>query len=106
MITYNVEDVKLPTIKKRETTRWIKKVAATYGRKVGEIGYMFVNDEKILEVNNEYYFRLLRRRYSKWRHCNIARYSTNQCRKVWKNLRRRTLSSHNSRHTPPLWYQR
>ena len=54
MITYNAEDVKLPTIKKRETTRWIKKVAATYGRKVGEIGYIFVNDEKILEVNNEY----------------------------------------------------
>lgn len=54
MITYNAEDVKLPTIKKRETTRWIKKVATTYGRKVGEIGYMFVNDEKILEVNNEY----------------------------------------------------
>ncbi len=54
MITYNAEDVKLPTIKKRETTRWIKKVAATYGRKVDEIGYMFVNDEKILEVNNEY----------------------------------------------------
>lgn len=54
MITYNAEDVKLPTIKKRETTRWIKKVAATYGRKVGEIGYMFVNDEKMLEVNNEY----------------------------------------------------
>ena len=54
MITYNAEDVKIPTIKKRETTRWIKKVAATYGRKVGEIGYMFVNDEKILEVNNEY----------------------------------------------------
>ena len=54
MITYNAEGVKLPTIKKRETTRWIKKVAATYGRKVGEIGYMFVNDEKILEVNNEY----------------------------------------------------
>lgn len=54
MITYNAEDVKLPTIKKRETTRWIKKVAATYERKVGEIGYMFVNDEKILEVNNEY----------------------------------------------------
>ena len=54
MITYNAEDVKLPTIKKRETTRWIKKVAATQGRKVGEIGYMFVNDEKILEVNNEY----------------------------------------------------
>lgn len=31
-----------------------KSVAAEYGRKVGEIGYMFVNDDKILEVNNEY----------------------------------------------------
>lgn len=54
MITYNAEDVKLPKIGKRDTTRWIKAVAATHNRKVGEIGYMFVNDEKILEVNNEY----------------------------------------------------
>jgi rRNA maturation RNase YbeY len=44
----------MPAIKRRETTAWIKAVAATYGRKVGEIGYLFVNDEKILEVNNEY----------------------------------------------------
>ncbi|WP_024990163.1 rRNA maturation RNase YbeY [Segatella albensis] len=54
MITYNADGIKMPKIKKRETTAWIKAVAATYGRKVGEIGYMFVNDEKILEVNNEY----------------------------------------------------
>jgi len=54
MITYNSDGIKMPKIKKRETTAWIKAVAATYGRKVGEIGYMFVNDEKILEVNNEY----------------------------------------------------
>lgn len=54
MITYNCEGVKMPKIKKRETTAWIKAVAATYGRKVGEVGYMFVDDEKILEVNNEY----------------------------------------------------
>ena len=33
---------------------WIKQVAASYGRKVGEVGYLFVDDEKILEVNNEY----------------------------------------------------
>ena len=44
----------MPKIKKREISRWIKDVAATHGRKVGEIGYMFVDDEKILEVNNEY----------------------------------------------------
>ena len=54
MITYNCESVKMPNIKKREVTAWIKDVAATYGRKVGEIGYMFVDDEKILEVNREY----------------------------------------------------
>ena len=54
MITYSTDGVKMPDIKRRETTAWIKKVAASYGRKVGEIGYMFVNDEKILEVNNQY----------------------------------------------------
>ena len=54
MITYNCEGVKMPNIKKRETTAWIKAVASEYGRKVGEIGYMFVDDEKILEVNREY----------------------------------------------------
>ena len=54
MITYNADSVKLPKIKKRATTAWIKAVVATYGRRTGDIGYMFVNDEKILEVNNQY----------------------------------------------------
>ena len=54
MIIYEAEGVKFPNIKKRETTAWIRKVAASYGLKVGEIGYMFVNDEKILEVNNQF----------------------------------------------------
>ena len=54
MITYNTDGVKLPSIRKRDTTVWIRRVAATYGKRVGEIGYMFVDDKKILEVNNEY----------------------------------------------------
>lgn len=54
MITYNSEGVQLPKIRKRDTTAWIRCVAATYGKKVGEVGYMFVDDEKILEVNREY----------------------------------------------------
>lgn len=44
----------MPAIKKRAITAWIKAVAAAYGRKVGEIGYLFVDDEKILQVNREY----------------------------------------------------
>ena len=54
MITYNAEGVKMPSIKKRATTQWIRNVAATYGRTVGEVGYLFVDDEKFLEVNREY----------------------------------------------------
>lgn len=54
MITYNAEGIRMPKIRKRETTAWIKTVAASYGLKVGDIGYMFVDDEKILEVNREY----------------------------------------------------
>ena len=44
----------MPKIRRRDTSAWIKAVAATYGRKVGDVGYMFVSDEKILEVNREY----------------------------------------------------
>ena len=54
MITFEAEGVKFPTIKKRDTSSWIRRVAESYDRKVGEIGYLFVNDEKILEVNNQY----------------------------------------------------
>ncbi len=54
MITYSAENVKFPNIKRRETTAWIRRVAATYGKKVGEVGYLFCNDEHILEVNREY----------------------------------------------------
>ncbi len=54
MITYNADGVKMPKIKKRDTTSWIKAVAASYGKTVGDIGYMFVNDENILAVNNQY----------------------------------------------------
>ena len=54
MITYNSDGVRMPKIRRRDTSAGIKAVAATYGRKVGDVGYMFVSDEKILEVNREY----------------------------------------------------
>lgn len=53
-VTYQTEGVKMPAIKKRETTEWIKAVAATYEKKIGEIAYIFCSDEKILEVNRQY----------------------------------------------------
>ena len=54
MITYNADGIAMPKLKRRLLNRWIKAVAESYGRKVGEIGYMFVDDAKILAVNNNY----------------------------------------------------
>ena len=54
MITYQSDGIAMPKIKRRDTTAWIKAVAATYKKRVGDIGYLFVNDEKILETNREY----------------------------------------------------
>ena len=54
MITYSNEGVGMPKIKRRTITAWIKAVAESYHRKVGEVGYLFCSDEKILEVNQQY----------------------------------------------------
>jgi rRNA maturation RNase YbeY len=54
MITYQTEGVKMPHLKRRETTAWIKAVAATYGKRIGEVAYIFCDDAKILEVNRQY----------------------------------------------------
>ncbi len=53
-INYYTENVKTPPIKKKEVNEWIKKVAELHGKKVGEISYIFCDDAKILEVNNQY----------------------------------------------------
>ena len=44
----------MPAIRRRDTSAWIKSVAATYGKRVGSIAYIFCNDDKILEVNLQY----------------------------------------------------
>ena len=53
-IHYFAEETQVPAIKKREISRWIKAVAATYGKTTGEISYIFCNDSRILEVNRQY----------------------------------------------------
>ncbi len=54
MITYQTDGTRMPHIKRRENSAWVKRVAATYGKKVGDVAYIFVNDDKILEVNRQY----------------------------------------------------
>lgn len=54
MISYNTVNVNMPPIKRRNNTAWVHRVAATYGKEVGEIAYIFCDDEKILEINQQY----------------------------------------------------
>lgn len=53
-ISFYAEDVSLPAIDQRAVGNWIRTVAATYGKKTGDISYIFCSDEKILEVNRQY----------------------------------------------------
>ena len=48
------EDIKLPNIDLKQVKKWISNVIKNHHKKVGEIGYLFCSDEKILEVNKEY----------------------------------------------------
>ena len=39
---------------KRKITHWIKQVAAKEGKKTGQLLYIFVSDEIILDINNQF----------------------------------------------------
>ncbi|MGI6218433.1 MAG: rRNA maturation RNase YbeY [Bacteroidaceae bacterium] len=54
MITYQTDGTRMPKLKKRETNAWIRQVAQSYGKTIGEIAYIFCSDERILEVNRQY----------------------------------------------------
>lgn len=54
MITFYSEDIALPAIDQAKVSDWIRRVAATYGKRTGDISYIFCSDEKILEVNRQY----------------------------------------------------
>jgi len=54
-IRYETIDIRFPkTIKRKETTDWIKKVATQYQKRVGDITCIFCSDAEILRINNQY----------------------------------------------------
>lgn len=54
MITFQTENIEMPAIDQAKVRDWVRNVAASYQKKVGEIAYFFCDDEKILEVNRQY----------------------------------------------------
>lgn len=54
MIAFQTENVAMPSFSKAIMRRWIQEVADTYGCQENGIGYLFCDDEKILEVNRQF----------------------------------------------------
>ena len=54
MILYNVVNTEMPSINQQNVSEWVREVAASYRRHVGDINFIFVDDEEILRVNREF----------------------------------------------------
>lgn len=54
MITYNVQGTAMPDIDQKAVTTWIGRVATAHHRRVGDINFIFVDDETILQINREF----------------------------------------------------
>ena len=54
MIQFIADDVVLPVLDRKSIEQWIHRVAAEYGRSVGDITYIFCSDKRILEVNRQF----------------------------------------------------
>lgn len=53
-ISWNSQGMDMPALDFAAVEKWIVDVAARQGRGVGQIGYLFCDDEKILEVNRQF----------------------------------------------------
>jgi len=54
MITYNTINVAMPELVETEVSAWVRNTAATYNKKVGDINYIFVDDETMLDINRRF----------------------------------------------------
>jgi rRNA maturation RNase YbeY len=54
MVHFGCENTEMPTLDWTKVERWIRTTAAEYGFGVGELNYIFCDDEKILAVNREF----------------------------------------------------
>lgn len=54
MISFHADNTPMPNINLSQVEHWIRAIAAQYGFSVGELNYIFCDDEKILAVNKEF----------------------------------------------------
>lgn len=70
MIDFSAQGVEMPDIDIEITSKWIQEVAASHSKTVGNINYLFISDEEILEanrkfVNHDYYTDIITFDYSR-----------------------------------------
>lgn len=53
-IYFNVENIDFALKEKIKVKKWITETIRQYGKRVGDIGYLFSNDEFVLAANIEY----------------------------------------------------
>lgn len=53
-IAFHTENIEMPDIQPDRLKSWIAQVAATHSKQVGEVNYIFVDDERILQINREF----------------------------------------------------
>ena len=44
----------MPDIREAEVSEWVRQVAKSYGKVVGDINYIFVDDETMLDINRRF----------------------------------------------------
>lgn len=54
MISYNAINIPLPELDQPKVSQWVAQVAEGYGRRVGEVNFIFVDDEEILRINRQF----------------------------------------------------
>ena len=70
MIEFATQGVDMPKMDMRKVSAWIEQVAASHSRRVGNLNYLFMNDEDILVanrqfVNHDYYTDIITFDYSR-----------------------------------------
>ena len=54
MIEFEAKGIEMPEMDIRKISKWIEEVAASHSRRVGNLNYLFVNDEEILVANRQF----------------------------------------------------
>ena len=53
MITFQSIDIDMPSLNQRLAKEWIEEFVASYGKKIGELYYLFCSDEYLLDFNRK-----------------------------------------------------